>query len=505
MQASIQKQEENMLSEICSQEDNGWTSDFQQIIPFLLYLYQTKVIAQKLLESNDWNSDYMKSFQSILYLLIKNIKHVMFGIIETLKSTEACIMSIESELFKIVQMKKNGGLYQESFCNNILIAYLVKAIESITSGLGKNKFTLIEDELKCKIIEVSSGVVMIKDSIKNLEGLRQMKKTFENDLVELKKKNMKLVLLIKLIILCKNYFACTKKLSNGFNCEEEIKNYELDLKLVLQEILGRPTLDTDNLYNIMGKINKALFEKYRKVVSHESCQVGFQSNFSSLVFNETYDFDDYNALYSFLDQPYTDLFELAQSLNVYMKLRNNADRALLILFLNYQIFHFAIKMKNPNFSYFSPSGCSEMGPFLEKEENTDFTLSNFLSLLGRIPKNVDSKKVLEKLKILNKDIQSQEEFLLNQCQKFGANSLSSLMEILMNLQKIRIYVFGDFQILLFSNLLKMNSEMILDYSHIVDDQTELIAKYEVAFLLSKGKEVKNFKYLLGEMKNAILS
>ena len=47
----------------------------------------------------------------------------------------------------------------------------------------------------------------------------------------------------------------------------------------------------------------------------------------------------------------------------------------------------------------------------------------------------------------------------------------------------------------------MNSEIIKDSANIVDSQEEIDIKYELTYFLVKGKEVRNFKYLLGEMKN----
>ena len=142
-----------------------------------------------------------------------------------------------------------------------------------------------------------------------------------------------------------------------------------------------------------------------------------------------------------------------------------------------------------------------MNPFCQ-EENTDLSLTNFTLLRKKLANNFVSKqKLTEKWQGLTAEICNMEKFLIDQCKKYGAENFSSLMEIVMNLQKIRLAIFGDDQISLFSKLLEMNSEIIKDSANIVDSQEEIDIKYELTYLLMKGKEVRNFKYLLGEIKD----
>ena len=162
-------------------------------------------------------------------------------------------------------------------------------------------------------------------------------------MLEDKGKYDKLQLSLELIFLCKNYY-----LSIQNNQTNEIKEHEDHLKSLVNEILGKNKWNASNFYYIMGKINSTLFEKYRKIVTHESCQQDFQNIVTPNDFNGSYDFNDYNTLYSIIDQSYSEMIEAAQTHTVYMKFRNDADRALLILFLNYMLLHYAIRIKNSN-------------------------------------------------------------------------------------------------------------------------------------------------------------
>ena len=482
--------------EIFVQDEQGWCSDFHQIIPLLLYLYHTKVTASQLLVSIQASSDYMREFIDILKNLVKKLKQILCVLIETLKSSETCVNSIETEFSRILKLKNSSSRYNENFTNNVFVAYMNDAVNSLTSLLKRDNFGLVEDKLKAKIIEVTSGVLSIKDSMKNLEALIKEKNKVEREMLEDKGKYNKLQLSLELIFLCKNYY-----LSIQNNQTNEIKEHEDHLKSLVNEILGKNKWNASNFYYIMGKINSTLFEKYRKIVTHESCQQDFQNIVTPNDFNRSYDINDYNTLYSIIDQSYSEMIEAAQTHTVYMKFRNDADRALLILFLNYMLLHYAIRIKIPNFPYFNASGCSEMNPFCQ-EENTDLSLANFTLLRKKLANNFVSKqKLTEKWQGLTAEICNMEKFLIDQCKKYGAENFSSLMEIVMNLQKIRLAIFGDDQISLFSKLLEINSEIIKDSANIVDSQEEIDIKYELTYLLMKGKEVRNFKYLLGEMKD----
>lgn len=324
LSSSVKQYEQRNLAEIFSQQDDGWCSDFHQIIPLLLYIYHTKVTAIQLLDSIQVSSSYMKEFLGILKTLVQKLKQILFTLLETLKSSETCVVSIETEFSKLIKLRNFGSQYSENFKNNIFIIYLMAAINSLVICMKKDNFSLVEDNLKAKIIEVTSGVSSIKDSIQHLENLYKKKKSVEKEIFQSKKKCSRLQLSLDLIHVCKNYY-----LSITNNNRNEIIDNENRLRLILQEVLGKNTFNTTNFYNIMGQINCTLFEKYRKIVTHEECH---QKIVYGLNFTSAYDLNDYNNLYSFLDQSYTEMMEAAQNEAVYMKFRNNADRALLFFF-----------------------------------------------------------------------------------------------------------------------------------------------------------------------------
>ena len=258
--------------EIFVQDEQGWCSDFHQIIPLLLYLYHTKVTASQLLVSIQASSDYMREFIDILKNLVKKLKQILCVLIETLKSSETCVNSIETEFSRILKLKTSSSRYNENFTNNVFVAYMNDAVNSLTSLLKRDNFGLVEDKLKAKIIEVTSGVLSIKDSMKNLEASIKEKNRVEREMLEDKGKYDKLQLSLELIFLCKNYY-----LSIQNNQTNEIKEHEDHLKSLVNEILGKNKWNASNFYYIMGKINSTLFEKYRKIVTHESCQQDFQN------------------------------------------------------------------------------------------------------------------------------------------------------------------------------------------------------------------------------------
>ena len=203
---SVKQYEQKNPMEILLQKDDGWFSDFHQIIPLLLYLYHTKVTSIQLLESIQTCSSYMREFVEILKILLQKLKEILFILMESLKSSETCVISIESEFSKLIKLRNANAQYNENFTNNIFVCYLNAAINSLTLCMKKDNFSLVENNLKAKIIEVTSGVDSIRDSMQKLENLSREKNQVERAMLEDKGKYSRLQLSLDLIFLCKNYY-----------------------------------------------------------------------------------------------------------------------------------------------------------------------------------------------------------------------------------------------------------------------------------------------------------
>ena len=475
--------------------------DFQAVLPLLLYLYHTKSTAMSLLTSMNIQQGPLMILKEILLKLIDKTKIVLGSTINLLQKTEACVVSLSAELVKIIKLKDSSTNYLESFRSNIYIISLNDALNGLISSImnEKGNFGLLEDDLKSKIIEFSSGITMIKEHIAELEKAYREKKQCESEILQVKARNDLLHFLLDLIILSKKYYQSTLSNNTG-----QILEYENQMKNFFSALFDQRDVNYQELYHVCLNINAALFAKFKKVVTHESCQESFQSKLSALQFEKTYNQKIYEKLYSFLDQTCTDLLEAAIQKKVLLAFRNEAEKGLLVLFLNYMLLHFTIKQQKGNFPYFSAQSCDEMGPFCN-EQNTDWTLNNLEELRGKLTNFLAQKlnKLIERFEEKVKEINKKENFLKAQCEKFGSKDLSSLMEILMNLQKIRVFIFGDVQVSFFVKIMKVNADIVDDNSTLIDEQEEIGIKYCLASNMEKSREIVNLKYLLGEMKHLL--
>ena len=463
--------EENLS--VCLKENKPIT-EVKSGISLLLYLYHMKITTQNALAYFKWQPNSIKVSSEICQMLNKVLSStnlVIFLTINILKRTDVCVCSIDNEYKELAKTFESKGEYLKSFQENIHGKYLRKSIDRldfVTLEKNKQNFSIWEKDLLEKITKYSSGGALIQEYSKNVEALYKQGSNIMGELAKrgkVKKFEDEYTLFLKLLIACKKFYFQSQTKNNPFtNGKNQAK---IDLENVLKKILSVNQIDYKRLMNACGCVNKSLFPSYKNLVTHPSCHDSFQKPLSNYVFVDennpwiaiiykyyTFDINSWINSHRNYIQGYhsdhnlaiPDLFngcyskEFIEWYSFIFSFKDQAEKACLVLFLNYVILYLAINENDSQFPYFNADSCGEMGPFC-KEENTQIKLdnllkfSNFFSYYISYPPDLTAKyfNIRNDLLRLNNDLYAKRI-------QFGVFSDAHLIDLLQIMQKLRLLV-----------------------------------------------------------------